>query len=283
MTDVARFESTGGGARRTIAWDALDAGRLGDAGRRAVGATWLERTRQEHLAVGAFSLLARELAAAGCDPVVLALVTRAACDEVRHAAICRRFAVALLGEGAVPGGFRGLPKVPMHAGASAGDRVLFHVVEMCCMSETLTGVYFTEMLARTTDPVAREAVESLLEDEIDHGRVGWAYLAGRARDGALGGLAAALPAMLARTFAPVLDAKPRRRGAAAPTRDDGASAPGRPHDADDPCLEACAYLGPRAGADVYRRALRDVILPGFEALGVDLAAARALVRDRGWA
>ncbi|HEY6459042.1 MAG TPA: ferritin-like domain-containing protein, partial [Polyangiaceae bacterium] len=244
MTDVARFESTGGGARRTIAWDALDAAALGDAGRRAVGATWLERTRQEHLAVGAFSLLARELAAAGCDPVVLALVTRAACDEVRHAAICRRFAVALLGEGAVPGGFRGLPKVPMHAGASADDRVLFHVVEMCCMSETLTGVYFTEMIARTTDPVAREAVESLLEDEIDHGRVGWAYLAGRTRDGALGGLSAALPGMLARTFAPVLDAKSARRArrsdAAARTHDDGASAPAGPHDAhdaDDPRLE----------------------------------------------
>ena len=55
---------------------------------------------------------------------------------------------------------------------SPRDRVLLHVVEMCCMSETLTGVYFTEMLARTTDVVAREAIESLLEDEIDHGRVG---------------------------------------------------------------------------------------------------------------
>jgi hypothetical protein len=281
VTDLARFESTGGGARRTIAWEALDAAALGDDGRRAVGATWLERTRQEHLAVGAFSLLARELAGAGCDPVVLALVTRAACDEVRHAAICRRFAVALLGPDAVPGGFRGLPKVPMHPGASAEDRVLFHVVEMCCMSETLTGVYFTEMIARTTDPVAREAVESLLEDEIDHGRVGWAYLAGRARDGALGGLAAALPAMLARTFAPVLDPRPVRSGQRArPTGDAarvGSSSP------DDPRLEACAYLGPRAGADVYRRALRDVILPGFETVGVDLAAARGLVRERAWA
>jgi hypothetical protein len=277
VTDVAALESTGGGARRAIAWEGLDAGALGDAGRHAVGATWLERMKQEHLAVGAFALLARELAAQGCDPVVLSLVTRAACDEVRHAEICRRFAVELLGPGAVPGGFRGLPRVPMHPRAAAADRVLFHVVEMCCLSETLSGVYFTEMLARTRDPVAREAVESLLEDEIDHGRVGWAYLAGRARDRSLGALAGALPAMLTRTFAAVLGPR-RARG------DGGGGTEGRTDTAsDDPRLEACAYLGPRAGADVYRRALRDVILPGFEQLGLDLAAARDLVRERGWA
>ncbi len=264
MSDLASFASTGGGARRTIAWSDLGAEALGEPGRRTVGATWLERMKQEHLAVGAFALLARELAQQGCDPVVLSLVTRAACDEVRHAEICRRFAVALLGEAAVPASFRGLPKVPMHPGVPPADRVLFHVVEMCCLSETVTGVYFTEMLARTTDPVAREAIESLLEDEIDHGRVGWAYLAARARDGALHGLAGALPAMLTRTFRSVLE--PQKTTT----------------QADDAGLEACGYLGPRAGAVVYRRALRDVILPGFEQLEVDLEPSRALVHERAW-
>jgi len=268
VSDLASFASTGGGARRTIAWSELDARALGEQGRRTVGATWLSRMKQEHLAVGAFALLARELAEQGCDPVVLSLVTRAACDEVRHAEICRRFAVELLGADAVPASFRGLPKVPMHPGALPADRVLFHVVEMCCMSETLTGVYFTEMLARTTDAVAREAIESLLEDEIDHGRVGWAYLAARAREGSLHGLAGALPAMLARTFQAVLDA-PRAPQKGATQADDA------PH-------EACGYLGPRAAAEVYRRALRDVILPGFEQLGIDLDASRALVRERAW-
>lgn len=263
MTEGCDFASTGGGARRTVAWAELDAEALGDDGRRTVGATWLERTKQEHLAVGAFALLARELAEEGCDPVVLSLVTRASCDEVRHADICRRFAVVLMGEDRVPARFRGLPKVPVHPQASPGERVLFHVVEMCCLSETLTGVYFTEMLARTTDRVAREAIESLLEDEIDHGRVGWAYLAERSRDRKLDGLAEALPAMLTRIFEAVLGS-PR-------------SAP-----RDDAGLEACGYLGPAAGAEVYRRALRDVILPGFEQLGLDLRPSRALIEERRW-
>jgi len=152
----------------------------------------------------------------------------------------------------------------MHTGVLAADRVLFHVVEMCCMSETLTGVYFTEMLARSTDLVAREAIESLLEDEIDHGRVGWAYLAARSRDGTLGGLAEALPAMLSRTFRGVLGS---RKAAS---------------DEDDPRLETCGYLGARVGADVYRRALRDVIVPGLEQLGVELRPSRALLQERHW-
>ncbi|HEX3346044.1 MAG TPA: hypothetical protein VHS09_15780 [Polyangiaceae bacterium] len=264
MSDLAAFESTGGGARRAIAWGMLDADALGDAGKRTVGATWLERMKQEHLAVGAFALLARELAAQGCETVVLSLVTRASCDEVRHAEICRRFAVALLGADAVPAAFRGLPKVPMHAGAAAAARVLCHVVEMCCLSETLTGVYFTEMLARTTDPVAREAIESLLEDEIDHGRVGWAYLATRARDGSLDGLAEALPAMLDRTFRAMLGRT------------------GSPDEGEHARLETCGYLAHASGAAVYRRALRDVILPGFAELGVELGPARARVRERRW-
>jgi hypothetical protein len=251
------------GARRSLAWDELDTRALGDRGRAIVGATWRERMRQEHLAVGAFALLARELAEEGCSSVVLSLITRASSDEVRHAEICRAFAVALLGEHDVPARFRGLPNVPMHEGATRADRVLYHVVEMCCLSETLTGVYFAEMIARTTDPVAREAVESLLEDEVDHGRVGWAYLAERARERRLGGLARALPPMLDRTFAAVLRAT--RRGPR-----------------DDAHLERCAYLGPRASSDVARRALDDVILPGFEEVGIDVGPLRAHARERGW-
>jgi hypothetical protein len=261
--DVETSASIGGGARRVLDWGALNVSALGAGGRRTVGATWHERMRQEHLAVGAFSLLARELAAHGCSSVVLSLVTRAACDEVRHAEICRQFAVALLGPSEVPARFGGLPKVPMHAGATAAARTLYHVVEMCCLSETITGVYFTEMLARATDPVAREAVESLLEDEIDHGRVGWAYLAERASERSLGDLGKALPDMLTRTLRGVLG--------------------GKVASADTAKLEACAHLGPRAAADVYRRAVRDVILPGFETLGVELGPAHALLRERGWA
>ena len=124
--------------------------------------------RQEHLAVGAFALMTPELAGIGCEAAVLGLVARASADEVRHAEVCRRMAVIMLGEDQVPPAWRGLPKVPLQVGADARTRALRHVVEMCCLSETLTGAFFTEMHARATDAVARTVVESLLEDEIDH-------------------------------------------------------------------------------------------------------------------
>lgn len=256
--------SSGGGERRALRWAELDAGSLPPARREIVGATWRERMRQEHLATGAFALLTQELAETGCAPVILSLVARAAADEVRHAEVCRRMAVALLGEPAVPAGFKGVPNVPAHPGASLADRALLHMVEMCCLSESLTAVYFTEMVARASHPVAKAVVESLLEDEIDHSRVGWAYLASRASGGTSRELVAeALPSLLDRTVGRALDDLDREA------------------DEDDPSMEAFGYLGHTTGAAAVRRALDEVIVPGMQRLGVDVAPARewAALRD----
>jgi hypothetical protein len=149
-----------------------------------------------------------------------------------------------------------LPNVPRHEGATPRERVLLHVVEMCCLNETLTGVFFTEMHARATNPVVRAAVESLLEDEIDHGKVGWAYLASRARSGQLEGLASRLPELLQRTIGRAIHEA-------------------RKPEADDPEVEAFGYVGKSSSLGLFRRALGDVIVPGFETLGVDLAPSRA--------
>ena len=253
-----------GGARRPIDWEALDAAELDPRDRMAVGARWKSRHEQEHLAVGAFAKLSWEVAATGGEPVVLALLTRAASDEVRHAEICRRAAVVFLGEEAVPRRLHGVPRVPSHADATAADRALFHVVEMGCLSETFTGIYLTETLAQTVDPTMRAVVESLLEDEIDHGRVGWAHLAAVARERPLDGLAKALPDMLDRTLGQIL------RGAAADP------------EPDVPARQAMAHMANDACPALFKQALREVILPGFEALKVDLGPTMARVRAQGW-
>jgi hypothetical protein len=249
---------------RPIAWEALDTAGLSPDDRRAVGEPWRARQVQEHLAVGAFSQIAWEVAAHGGEPVVLDMLTRAASDEVRHTEICRRVAAIFLGGDAVPRRLRGAPRAPPHAGASGADRALYHVVEMCCLSETLTGVYLTEALAHTVHPTMRAVLESLLEDEIDHGRVGWAHLAACARGGSIEGLPEALPDMLDRTFGRIM------RGLAATPEPDVASRQALGHLANDAC------------AGLFARTLREVILPGFEALGVDLGPAQARIRAEGW-
>jgi hypothetical protein len=250
------------GGRHDIPWDAelpaLDADR-----RRRLASAWRWRMEQEHLAVGAFSLLAVELARVGCHSVVLSLVTRAAADEVRHADICRRLA-EIHGGAPILGQLSGVHGFPDFEGASPEDAALYHIVEMCCLSETFTGVYFTEMLDRTTHPLGHTAVQSLLEDEIDHGRVGWAHLAAVRRAGGGASLSRVLPELVRMTVKPVMD--------------DARRAP----EGDDAVIDAHGYLGRDRGAAIYAETLFEVIFPGFEALGVDTEGARAVARDEGW-
>jgi len=251
--------------RRAIPWNELDTRALAPRKRARVGASWLHRMRQEHLAVGAFAALTAELAEVGCPSVVLSLVARASSDEVRHADICRRLAVGLLGAPAVPDRVRGTPRLPSAAGVSQRVQALLHVVEMCCINETLTGVFLTEMLHRAQTDVARAAIASLLEDEIDHGRVGWAYLATASREGwGCKEVGEALPELLVRAVDDVI------RGGR------------RSSEHDDPEMEAHGFIGGRASAELYARALDEVVLPGFDALDVPIAAARELARARGW-
>ncbi|HEY8074125.1 MAG TPA: ferritin-like domain-containing protein [Labilithrix sp.] len=252
------------GGRRVIPWDAPDDPALDAARREDVGHAWRSRMEQEHLAVGAFSILATELAEEGCDSVVLALVTRAASDEVRHTDVCRRLAVRHLGEAAVAQRLRGVPAYRERAGFALEDRTLLHVLEMSCLNETFTGAYLTAMLERTTQPTARAAVESLLEDEIDHGRLGWAYLARACEAGRAAVVARALPELLLETVKPVMD--------------DAVAHP----EPDDAIKEAHAWLGNVAARAIYARTLRDVILPGMRELGVALDTTLALCRREGW-
>jgi hypothetical protein len=256
-----------GGARRIIPWEALDANELAPEDRLAVGMRWKSRYEQEHLAVGAFAQIAWEVAACGGEPVVLAMLTRAASDEVRHAEICRRAAacfLGFLGDDAVPARLRGVPRVPPHEDATPTERALYHAVEMGCLSETFTGVYLTETLAKTTHPVMRAVVESLLEDEIDHGRVGWAHLAAVARVEPLDGLSRALPDMVRRTFVMSIRKASKVR------------------EPDIAAREAVGHVSNDACPGIFLRALREVILPGFETLGVDLGPTMTALRADGW-
>ena len=248
---------------RPIDWSQFDTGPLDAQARMRAGRSWQARMGQEFLAVGAFATLIHELAEEGCEPVVLQILTRASSDEVRHAEICRKVAEGIL-DVEIPTRWKGVPSIPQHTTESASTRVLLHMVEMCCLSETFTGVFLTEMLARMPEGSPRMAVESLLEDEIDHGRVGWAYLASRAQAKELGGLVDALPRMLERTMGGVM------------------SYAAKHPEPDVPAMEAVGYLGISAGAAIYTRTLRDVILPGLTECGVDARGVTAWAEQRGW-
>jgi hypothetical protein len=144
----------------------------------------------------------------------------------------------------------GTAAVPAWPNTSREQALALSIVEMCCVSETLTGVFLAEMAARTQEPVAERVVRGLLADELDHGRLGWAYLQELAsRDMDFSFIEQALPQILDRELEDILT-----------------PAPG----ADDRTLEAHGYIGTRLAAEIYRAGVADVVAPGFAALGIQM-------------
>jgi hypothetical protein len=247
----------------TIDWEKLTRDASSAEVPPRVAESWNYRSKQEHLAAGGFSMLAHELADIGCDSRVMSLVTRAANDEVRHSELCARMWFALRGKTFIASRFQGTPNLPSYANEDPTTRAVLHAIEMCCLSETITSIAFTEMLSRTTHPVAHAVVQSLLTDEIDHGQVGWACVA----DHAARGFAAVEP-HLPSIFGRVL------RAGLKPAEINDAS--------DDVSYERWAYLAPVTIASIYRHALDEVVLPGFAHFGIDTTGAMAALRRESW-
>jgi hypothetical protein len=97
-------------------------------------------------------------------------------------------------------------------------------------------------------------LHALAADEVEHARLGWAYLATEAAAGATAFLAPLVPAML------------RGSAPAAP------SAPDAPEDA--AALLAAGVLPSAEQREVFACALDEVVFPGLERCGVDAAPAR---------
>ncbi len=227
---------------------------LGDDERAIAVAMWSGRAAAERRASGSFAHLAGELAQAGAAPELVALAHRAIADELRHAEICRRVASAFAGRELPPPGV--LPvTAPAYRDASAELRRVLHVIGMCCANET-TGSAFLELCrAGARGRLVQRALHELLTDEIDHARIGWAFLASPAvGDATRAELAAWLPRLLADNLAAWRD-RPRR------AITDALVAQGCPRWDD---VDATVVA-----------AIEDLLLPGFAHAGIDTALARA--------
>jgi hypothetical protein len=173
-----------------------------DAGDRAIAEEiWHGRAEAELRASGSFAYLAGELAAAGASAELVALAQRAVHDERRHARICWQVACAFAGRELPP------PRVltvtvPRHEGASPVLRRVLHVVGMCCLNETSGNAFLELCRAGARGALVRAALHELACDEIDHARLGWAFVASPAVDDATRAeLAAWLPELLAENLA----------------------------------------------------------------------------------
>ncbi|MBX3272220.1 MAG: diiron oxygenase [Sandaracinaceae bacterium] len=212
-----------------------------------VGAIWRERAQSELNAASGFAIVATELFELGAPSAVLELATRAVHDEVRHAELCRGLAERYLGEPVAPPVAKRV-SMPRHAGADAELVKHLHVVGLCCVNETLAAGFLEACLEATDAPDVRELARQHLADEVRHARVGWAHLAwvDAATRRAIGGF---VPRMLTANVARWtrrLHIMPR---AGFP----GLGVPAR--------ARALASL---------EETVREVVLPGFAAVGVPL-------------
>jgi hypothetical protein len=226
---------------------------LDECGRRTLAEVWAFRARSEQQAEQRFGRLVREFNETGAEAVVVRMARRAVADEGSHARICASMAARY---GHREAGVQAPPATeigPRSLGLR--KRVLFEVVAFACITETVNAALMTETYRHAIVPEVRDAVRRILKDEVGHSRMGWAHLSAERARGEGEFVAQWLPRMLRGTVADELLAA-HGRGAA------------------DPALMAHGELPEPMRLDVFRSALREVIFPGLESVGIDTRLGR---------
>ncbi len=168
---------------------------LPDEGRRAIAGEWWYRAWAERDSAARYARLHAAMQALDAPQNLIDGCRRAGFDEVRHADICaanaRRFEVP------DPFADRPTPAAPLGRGdLSARERLLYEFTAFGCVTESLNASLLLETHDRATEPGIRGAVHGLLADEVQHARLGWAWLAWSGQQGDVGWLAQHTPAML---------------------------------------------------------------------------------------
>ena len=188
----------------------------------------------------------------GANPEVILLAAEAVPEEVRHSQICHAVAMRYLGKDVPPPKARKIDE-PVFGDAPADVCRLLGVVLHACINETLATVCLKQGLQEARSETVKLATRQLLEDDLNHARLGWADLASAHVSAPhKEHVAAALPTLL----------RMGRDGWLYEPRDDF----------DEP---AHGVLGSAGFPPLLATAISELILPGFDYVGVDTRAARA--------
>jgi hypothetical protein len=220
---------------------------LDDDERAVVAAMWAFRARSEDQAAARFVRIAAQLDVLAAHDSLRELARRSIDDERRHRSRCvalaERFGHApLAGE---------LVEAPTPEVAPptwpVARRLAYEIVAFCCLTESINAALLTRSYAEVSDPSSRAAIREILADEIQHARLGWAFLA---RERQREWLAGYLPTMLDATVpAELLDPRIQPE-------------PG-------PALRAHGVFGRDELRSILVECVDGVIAPGLATLGLD--------------
>ena len=137
---------------------------------------WIARAAMERRVADSFEVIHEALVRRAASPELVEIASRAIDDEYRHTELSRVVASRFAGKELPTPELLRL-EVPAHKGASPALRDTLFVVGQCVLNETTASAFLEACYACAEGPLAKSALRELLSDEIDHGRMGWTYLA----------------------------------------------------------------------------------------------------------
>lgn len=152
----------------------LDA--LSQANRERLAQIWLYRAATERRVADSFEVIEAALRRRAAPEALVAIAARAVDDEYRHTELSRVVASRFAGR-ELDAPARLPLELPKHEGASPALRYTLFVVGQCVLNETTASTFLESCLEHSRGALARTALRELLSDEVEHGRLGWSYLA----------------------------------------------------------------------------------------------------------
>ena len=148
---------------------------LDEEARRTVAATSARRAALELEGAAAFASVTQALIDNRADVRIVDLSARAVAEEIRHSELYLELARAYGDDGDARQHASPI-EIPNYPGTSPHHERILRVVGMCSINETMACSFLELSLSGTTAPFVRGAIREILEDEIRHARIGWAYL-----------------------------------------------------------------------------------------------------------
>ncbi len=137
--------------------------------------SWRARMVNEHRSSTVFAALLPQLIEASSDVAVQSVVLRMAQDEIHHAVLCGRI-VRAFGGSAVAQAEAELPRMAEHRGLAPLERVMRNVMFVGCLAETVAVGLVSQERELAEEPCVRETLDQIVGDEVTHARFGWQFL-----------------------------------------------------------------------------------------------------------
>jgi hypothetical protein len=141
--------------------------------REVIAAHFAEAGLMEHASIAAFARFSLQLLALGAPPELVRACTEAMADETRHARQCFGLAARYAGRSFAPG--------RLDVTGALGEVTLRDVLELVvregCIGETAAALEATWAADAATDPVVREVLCGIAEDEGRHAALAFRFVA----------------------------------------------------------------------------------------------------------